>query len=242
MLRTSLTLFGLVLILTMTACSSAGAAGSAVEPARTPADSSSGAAAAAAPTAAASSNLATPLAPGQIRYVFAPQGNQAHYQVREQLAKRSFPSDAIGTTSAISGQIVLQSSGALVPDQSKIVVDLTTLQSDESMRDNYIRRNTLHTSSYPTAEFVPTQIVGLPSPAPTSGDVTFQLVGNMTVHGVTRPTTWQVTAHISGQDLTGTATTNFKFEDFGMTVPKVFVVLSVDDAIKLQMDFHMVRQ
>jgi len=59
---------------------------------------------------------------------------------------------------------------------------------------------------------------------------------------VTRPVTWDVTARLNGQDLTGTATTSFKFEDFGMSVPRAFVVLSVDDNIRLELDFHFVRQ
>jgi polyisoprenoid-binding protein YceI len=202
-----------------------------------------------APTAPASmpDAVATPApsasgAGGDIRYALSPDGSQASYRVREQLAGKSFPSDAVGVTKAVSGTVVLDQNGNIVSDQSKFVVNLTTLRSDESRRDNFIQRNTLETSRYPTAEFVPTEIRGLPSPLPTSGDVSFQLVGDLTVHGVTRPATWQATAHVAGQDVTGTASTDFTFEDFNMTVPRAFVVLSVNDAIHLELDFHLVRQ
>jgi hypothetical protein len=59
-------------------------------------------------------------------------------------------------------------------------------QSDERQRDRYIQRNTLQTATYPTATFVPTQVVGLPSPMPASGDVTFQMIGN-TFHVTAAP-------------------------------------------------------
>jgi polyisoprenoid-binding protein YceI len=204
-----------------------------VEPSATPADT-------AAPTATAASTTATE---GQIRLVLAPDGSQARYLVREQLVNISLPSDAVGVTSDVTGMIVINADGSLVSSESKFVVDLTTLKSDEGRRDNFIKGNTLETSRFPTAEFVATQAVGLAAPLPTSGEVAFQLVGDLTVHGVTKPATWDVTAQVmDGQALVGTATTSFTFDDFGMTAPRVPVVLSVEETIRLEMDFNLVRQ
>ena len=77
---------------------------------------------------------------------------------------------------------------------------------------------------------------------PTSGDVSFQLTGDLTVHGTTHPVTWTVTATAAnGTDLTGTAVTSFTFADFGISQPRVPVVLSVEDTIKLELDFHLVK-
>ena len=118
-----------------------------------------------------------------------------------------------------------------------LVVDLTTLHTDNNRRDGYIQRNTLETGTYPEAVFVPTAAAGLPSPLPDSGPVAFQLSGDLTVHGVTRPVTWEVTAEIAGQSLSGTATTSITFTDFGMTLPRVGPVLSVEDLIALELDF-----
>lgn len=182
----------------------------------------------------------SPAPTGQLRLVLDPANSEARYRVREQLANISFPTDAVGTTSAISGTIVIDPDGTVVSQESKFMVDLTTLKSDKAQRDRYIQNNTLQTRSYPTAEFVPTKVIGLPSPLPTSGPVTFQLAGDLTVHGITRPTTWDVTASVDGQGLTGSASTSFTFEDFGMTPPRVPILLSVEDTIKLEVDFHLV--
>jgi polyisoprenoid-binding protein YceI len=174
---------------------------------------------------------------GILRLVIAPQGNQARFSVREQLVNLTLPNDAVGTTAAVSGVIVVQLDGQVIPEGSRFVVDMTTLATDSSRRDSYIHRSTLETGTYPEAVFVPAAAAGLPSPLPDSGPVAFQLSGDLIVHGVTRPVTWEVTAEIAGQSLTGTATTSITFTDFGMTLPRVGPVLSVEDLIALQLDF-----
>jgi polyisoprenoid-binding protein YceI len=192
------------------------------------------------PTATTAASTSTE---GQIRLVLSPDGTEARYLVREQLANISLPSDAVGVTSDVTGMIVINPDGSLVSEESKFVVDLTKLTSDEGRRDNFIKGNTLETNRFPTAEFVPSQAVGLSAPLPTSGQVTFQLVGDMTVHGVTKQSTWDVTAQVmDGQALVGTAKTSFTFGDFGMSSPRVPVVLSVEETIRLEMDFNLVRE
>jgi polyisoprenoid-binding protein YceI len=174
--------------------------------------------------------------------VLADSGNEAKYMVREQLAELSFPTDAVGTTGQISGAIVVSPDGSFDTQQSSITVDLASIQSDRTMRDNYIRQRVLQTAQYPLAVFVPTEARGLDENALKSGGTTFELVGNLTVHGVTKEVVWDVTASLAGNALTGTATTKFTFEDFGMTVPRVMAVLSVEDNIRLEYDFSFVVQ
>lgn len=176
---------------------------------------------------------------GELRLVIASQGNQARFSVREQLVNLTLPNDAVGTTTAVSGAIVILPDGQLAPESSRFVVDLTTLHTDSSRRDGYVQRNTLETGTFPEAVFVPSAATGLPSPLPTSGVVAFQLTGDLTVHGVTRPVTWDVTAQVDGLTLTGTATTSITFTDFGMTLPRVGPVLSVEDLITLGFDFTL---
>ena len=116
------------------------------------------------------------------------------------------------------------------------------LKSDQSRRDNYVRNRLLATDSFPTTRFAITSVRGLPSPLPTSGKVQFQLLGDLTVKGVTRPTTWSVSADVSGDRLTGKASTLFTFAQFQLTQPKVRIVLSVNDTIRLEYDFAMQKQ
>ena len=176
------------------------------------------------------------------RFLVAGDANEARYRVREQLVGVSFPNDAVGVTKAIEGGIAIDQAGRIVSSGSKITVNLVSMASDRDMRDGYVRRNTLVTETYPAVVLVPTELRGLPWPLPASGTVNFQLLGNLTVKDVTRSTTWEVTLTIAGNALTGTATTSFTFEEFGLTKPRVARVMSVEDTIKLEYDLRLVRQ
>ncbi len=180
--------------------------------------------------------------PGAVlRYSVVAERSEARYRVREQLAGVSFPNDAVGTTSVIEGRITLDAQGRVVADDSRFSVDLRGLKSDEARRDNYIRRNTLETDRYPTVVFVPTEVRGLPVPLPRTGTVPFELVGDLTVRDTTRRITWQATATFSDQEVGVQAKTAFRFGDFGLRTPRVSVVLSVEDDIRLETDLLLRR-
>jgi polyisoprenoid-binding protein YceI len=177
---------------------------------------------------------------GRVQLVVAAEGNEARYRVREQLARIDFPSDAIGRTARIEGGIVIEPDGRIVAASSRFVIDLASLQSDADSRDNYLRRRTLQTDSFPSAVFVPGQFHGVTFPLATSGELKFHLQGDMTVRGVTRPVTWEVTARLDGNEVVGRATTRFTFAEFQLDKPRVASVLSVEDDIRLEYDFRLV--
>jgi polyisoprenoid-binding protein YceI len=175
-----------------------------------------------------------------LRFVVAPTGNEARYRVREQLMGNDLPNDAVGKTDGITGAIVIGSDGKIVPAESKIVIDVSKLKSDRDRRDGYVQHRIMQTDQFPTVEIAPTELRGLSLPLPTSGTKTFDLLGNLTVHGVTKPTTWHVSANFAGDKISGTATTGFSFADFSLPQPKVPILLSVADTIKLEYDFTLV--
>lgn len=165
-------------------------------------------------------------------------GTTASYRMREQLVGVNFPSDAVGTSTAVTGAIVFNEDGSIDSSRSKLVFDLRTLKSDQSMRDGFIQRRTLETAQYPTAVFVPKAITGMPDPL--TGQFGFELSGDMTIHGTTAPRTWQGIATVDdrGGLMAGRATTSFKFETFDMSPPKIFRVMSVNDKITLEVAFR----
>lgn len=161
------------------------------------------------------------------------EGSQASYSVREQLARVNFPSDAVGVTEGVSGSIVLAEDGS-VQEGSEIVVDVSTLVSDESRRDGYLQRSSLESETYPEVIFVPTEIRGTTFPLPESGEVPLEILGDLTVRDVTREVVWQGTATVEPSQVQLTASTTFTFEEFEMEKPSVMSVLSVADDITLE--------
>lgn len=171
--------------------------------------------------------------PGQtarssLRYTVAAGRSEVRYRVREQLVGLNFPNDAVAATRV------------LIRD-SRFAVDLRELRSDQPRRDNYVRRNTLETDRYPTVVFVPTELRGLAVPLPSSGTAALELVGDLTVREATRRVTWAATAAFTGRDVSIRARTAFRFEDFGLRVPRVSVVLGVEDDIRLEADLLLRR-
>lgn len=174
----------------------------------------------------------------RLHFVVAPTGNEARYRVTEQLAGFDLPNDAIGATKGISGRLVVESNGTVVKDSSKIIVKVNELKSDKARRDKYLETHSIESTKFPEVALVPVTFQGLTEPIPAGQSKTFAVVGDLTVHGVTRPTTWHVTARSDGKDVVGTAITAFTFKDFNLDQPHVPVVLSVADTIRLEYDFR----
>ena len=211
--------------------------GAAVAPSATPAPTAVATATAPAPTATAATSATgvTTVATGTWTIS---DTSKATVRVREQLVGVNLPSDAVLVATGATGTFVLKDDGTFSPD-SKITFDLTTLVSDQRDRDNFVKMDTLQTRQFPKAEFVPTKTSGLTLPMPASGEFTFKLTGQITIHGKTKEVTFDVVAKRSGNDLTATATgtPTWKFGDFGMSAPSVpFRVVSVVDEIRVVVD------
>jgi polyisoprenoid-binding protein YceI len=171
------------------------------------------------------------------------EGTKARYKVREQLAGISFPSDAVGTTEAVTGTIVVNPDGTIDAAKSKITVDLRTIKSDQQMRDGYIQSRTLETEKFPMLEFVPKRATGLPAPLPSGmqAQAGFQLIGDMTLHGVTNEVTWNIVATFGNELVAGRATTTLQFDTFKLTKPSLARLMSVEDKIELEIEFRSKR-
>jgi polyisoprenoid-binding protein YceI len=161
--------------------------------------------------------------------------SKATVRVREQLVGVSLPSDAVLVATGAKGGFTLNADGSFSAD-SKITFDLTSLKSDATNRDNFVKQDTLATRQFPVATFVPTKATGIPLPLPANADLKFSLSGTLTIHGKEKPVTFAVVATRNGADLTVTATVDpaLKFGDFGMSVPSSPLrVVSVTDEINL---------
>ena len=196
-----------------------------------------------APTVLTDPPTATPTATEVV--TAAPQANaitwtvdaasRATVRVREQLVRLPAPNDAIITIAGAQGSFTLNPDGTFATG-SKISVDMNTITTDDRQRTDSIRRDPLEVSRFRTSELVPKKVTGLTLPLERSGDFTFQLTGDLTLHGVTKSVTFDVKATRTNGKLTATATANpsWKFGDFGMRPPSSFSVLSIVDEIRME--------
>ena len=61
----------------------------------------------------------------------------------------------------------------------------------------------------------------------------------MTIHGVTNEITFDVIGTFRGDTVQGKALTSFPFSMFNLTQPRLPFLLSVEDEIRLEIDFRM---
>ena len=167
------------------------------------------------------------------------EGSIARYLVTEQLARLKLPNDAIGETEKIEGIIVLDSSGVVDRQRSEIIVDLSTLVSDEPRRDRYLARNVLESRKFPLAKLGVEELLGLTWPLPTNGSSNLKLSGLATIHGETEPLIWSVRTEFFDGIVTGLAQTEFRFGKFGMSIPSLAFIVSVEDKVRLQVEFTL---
>ena len=165
------------------------------------------------------------------------KGSTARYIVREQLARWVSEKDVSGETQLVEGKIIISSEGKLIAKGSRFVVNVKSLKSDESKRDNYIKNNALESNKFPEAIFEINMMEGLNGPLPTSGEVNLTLIGDMTIHGVTKEISWTLLANIENEDIKGIAKTSIEFDTFDIRKPSLPFILTLDDTLRLELDF-----
>jgi polyisoprenoid-binding protein YceI len=80
-----------------------------------------------------------------------------------------------------------------------------------------------------------TKVTNYPEPA------AFKLVGNMTLHGVTKEVAWNLVTTINNETVSGQASTTLQFAQFGLTKPAVPILASVSEDIRLEVEFRTKR-
>ncbi len=163
----------------------------------------------------------------------------AGYRVREKLARLPAQSDAVGRTSAITGAITVASTVAegnqiTIANGARFEVDVTKLESDESMRDNRIRTMGLESNRFPTATFVSAAPIELPASAASGQAVKAEVTGDLTIHGETRRVTIPLDAQLTGGRIEVVGSHRFPFSDFGMTPPNIGGFVTVDSNATLE--------
>ncbi len=169
-------------------------------------------------------------------YHIDPAQSEVRYQVNETFLDGNRLNTAIGRTKGIAGDLRVDFAQPGQSQIGEIVIDISQFTSDESRRDNFIRRNGLESAKYPQATFTTTSISGLPDKVAVGDDLKFTITGDLTVKHTTKPVTWNVELKVGDKQLTGSASTQILMSDFGVG-PLQLPILSTEDQVKLFFDF-----
>lgn len=181
-------------------------------------------------------------------FTIVPEESTAYYLVNEEFFADALlkyeieagEADVVGSTQEISGDLVLNFGQESLLEGGQFVVNLVSLSTDQNRRDNFIRDNHLESNQFPEATFVTTAVSGLPDTYTEGQEITFDLTGDLTIRDVTIPATFEVTAVLFNDRLTGVARFPITMSTFGIEPPNFANTLKVEDAFVIQVDFTAV--
>jgi polyisoprenoid-binding protein YceI len=189
-----------------------------------------------------STNVAAPPT-GDLAGTWTVGEGTAGYRVREKLANLPAPSDAVGRTNAVTGQVTISGQdGAYKANNANFTVDVSQLKSNEDRRDNKIRSIGLETDKFPQATFAAAGPIDIPQDAADGKIVTVQAEGDMTMHGMTKKITIPLQIQRNGTQVQIAGNYEFSWSDFGMTAPSLPPFVSVTGNPKLEFIIKLSKQ
>jgi hypothetical protein len=169
-------------------------------------------------------------------------GSEAGYRVREKLAFLPAESDAVGRTSQMTGHATFTESHNIVTiTAASFDVNVSTLKSDRSMRDEKIHEIGLESSRYPSATFMLSSPVVLPASAVTGTVVHVHVTGVFNIHGTSKTETLPLEMSLSDSIVQAVGSLTFPWSEFNMTAPSIGGFVNVTEKATMEFDLHLQR-
>jgi polyisoprenoid-binding protein YceI len=178
----------------------------------------------------------------RVLFRIAQEESEARFKIDETLAGNDIV--VVGATNQVAGDVVIDFGNPSSSQIGAIRVNVRTLRTDNSFRDDAIRGRVLQSSraEFEFSDFVATDLIGLPSAIAVGDTVTFQIVGDLTVRGETRSITFETTVNVIDENrLEGLAVTVFPYRDFNLSIPQPPNVSFIGDDVTLELEFVALR-
>jgi polyisoprenoid-binding protein YceI len=146
------------------------------------------------------------------------------YRVKEVLFGQS--KEAAGRTSKVTGTLVIDGDKVTATD---LAVDMASVTSDKGQRDSQFRGRIMNVAQYPNATFKLTQPIQISDPS--SGSITAQATGDLTLHGTTKSVTFDIKALRDGAQFKVNGTIPIKFADWSIPNPSNAVASTEDNGV-----------
>ena len=161
---------------------------------------------------------------GAITYNIDPSQSVVSFQIGEVL--HGSPYQPVGTTSQVAGTVSVANGQVAF---GTIAVNARTFVTDSKQRDGAIARLILK-SEDDANEFIYFKPTSTDiAPASMAGMYGGTVTGDLTISGVTKPETFNVSFMTNGGTIVGTASTTLKRSDFNLQIPNIPFVADVTD-------------
>lgn len=163
-------------------------------------------------------------------------GTFAGFRIEEQLSSIG-ATTAVGRTGDVTGTMEIEGTTVTA---ARFEVDLSTITTNEGRRDRRVQE-ALETGTFPIATFELIEPIDLGDRAAAGEVLAVVAVGELTIHGVTRPAEFALEARLVDETVAVVGSTEVTFSDFGVEVPSAPIVLSVEDHGILELQLLLVR-
>ena len=174
-------------------------------------------------------------------YRIAAADSNASFSLQETL--RGNRITVVGTTNGdndIAGDVLVDFVNPAQSQIGTINFNARTLQTDNEFRNRAIRSEILDSNNdeYEFIRFEPTDIQNFPENPAVGDELSFQIVGNLTIKDATRETTWDATVTLVSEDrMEGSASTVVDRTNFGLSIPDAPGVANVAEDVTLEIEF-----
>lgn len=173
-------------------------------------------------------------------YVIDSSRSEATFEIDEVL--NGSPFRVVGTTNSVSGSITVNEDDLAASSVSAIHINARTLKTDSDRRDGMIGRMILKSEENEFITFTPTAVTGLPSDVEIGQEYEFTVTGTLSIAGTSKEVSFDVVGKVDSEtELSGTAKATILYADFGISIPKVPMVASVEDEVYLTLSFVAVK-
>ncbi|NDJ53011.1 MAG: YceI family protein [Chloroflexi bacterium] len=144
----------------------------------------------------------------------------------------------VGITNEVSGEITVDFENPSTSSLGPITINADTLMTDADGRNRALRQFILQTGQFPEIVFAPTSFDGLPEAIEFGTEYPISITGDLTIKDVTQTVTFEGTVTpVNESQIEGLAATTILYADYGITIPSVPFVASVEDDVILEFAF-----
>lgn len=141
----------------------------------------------------------------------------------------------VGKTDQIDGCVSWNGDDMLSGSKFQFEVDLASLDTGIKLRNRHMRKKHLETDKFPSAQYSG-KLVRLEEKGP--NELLVAAEGKMTIHGIERNLAIEAIVTIENDSYYVQCEIRLKLTDFEIKVPR-FMLLKMDDNVKLVLDFYM---
>jgi polyisoprenoid-binding protein YceI len=134
----------------------------------------------------------------------------------------------VGRTNQITGGLTIEGTDVTA---AEFEVDVASIESDDSRRDNQFRGRIMSTDEFPTATFVLTSPIELGEIPEPDVQITSTATGDLTLRGVTNEVTFEVTAQLTEGRIGVLGSIPIVFADYEIANPSIPGITTEDNGL-----------